>query len=193
MLHGVPLDPFLRAGARREPRAATPRCLRQTTRRTPLPRLLWSSVSVELGAQPPRPCPSSVPVGRRTLHQPPPCRSCGGRLRTGPLRRSAAHVATMVCGLWFVVCGFVVCGLWFVVVGCWLLVVGCWLLVVGCWLLVVGCWLLVVGCWLLVVGCLLLVVCCWLCVVGCVLCGGGCCRLGHCIVCVCPLHIRMQD
>ena len=83
------------ARALREPRAATPRCLRQTTRRSPLPRLLWSSVSVELGTQPPRPCPSSVPVGRRTLHQPPPCPSCGGRLRTGPLRRSAAHFATM--------------------------------------------------------------------------------------------------
>ena len=87
------------AGALREPRAASPRCLRQTTRRSPLPRLLWSSVSVELGAQPPRPCPSSVPVGRRALLQPPPCRSCGGRLRRGPLRRSAAHVATMSAGV----------------------------------------------------------------------------------------------
>ena len=87
--------PVPAAGARREPRAAPLRCLRQTTRRAPLPRLLWTSVSVELCSQLPRPCPSSVPVGRRTFHQPPPCRSCGGRLRTGPFRRSAAHVATM--------------------------------------------------------------------------------------------------
>ena len=74
VLHGVPLDSFLRPGLCENP--------------GPHPR---SSVSVELGA-----CPSSVPVGRRTLHQPPPCHSCGGRLRTGPLRRSAAHVATML-------------------------------------------------------------------------------------------------
>ena len=84
--------PLPAAEARREPRAAHPRCLRQTTRRTPHPRLLWTSVSVELCSQPPLPCPSSVPVGRHTFRQPPPCRSCGGRLRTGPLRRSAAHV-----------------------------------------------------------------------------------------------------
>ena len=63
------------AGARQEPRAAPLQCLRQTT----LPRLLWTSVSVELGSRTLRPCPSSVPVGRRTFHQPPPCRSCGGR------------------------------------------------------------------------------------------------------------------
>ena len=37
-------------------------------------------------------------LGRRTSRQPPPCRSCGGRLRTGQLRRSAAHVATMSAG-----------------------------------------------------------------------------------------------
>ena len=54
---------------------------------------------VELGSQPPRPCPSSVPVGRRTLHQPPPCRSCGGRLRTRPLRHSATHVANLNAGV----------------------------------------------------------------------------------------------
>ena len=43
------------------------------------------------------PCPSSVPVGRCTSRQPPPCRSCGGRLRTGPF--SAAHVATTSAGV----------------------------------------------------------------------------------------------
>ena len=59
------------------------------------PWLLWTYVSVELCTQPPRPCPSSMPVGRRTFRQPPPCRSCGERLRTRPLRRSAAHVAAM--------------------------------------------------------------------------------------------------
>ena len=86
-------------GSRRNRRCAPWCAARPVTRRSPLPRLLWSSVSVELGAQPPRPCPSSVPVGRRALLQPPPCRSCGGRLRTGPLRRSAAHVATMSAGV----------------------------------------------------------------------------------------------
>ena len=91
--------PIPASEAQREPRAAPPRCLRQTTRRTPLPQLLWTSVSVELCSQPPRPCPSSVPVGRSTFHQPPPCRSCGGRLRTGTLRRSAAHVATTSAGV----------------------------------------------------------------------------------------------
>ena len=38
-------------------------------------------------------------AGRSTSHQPPPCRSCGGRLRTGPSRRSAAHVSTMSPGV----------------------------------------------------------------------------------------------
>ena len=95
VLHGVPLDSLLRPRVRDRPQAAPLRCLRQTTRRTPHPWLLWTSVSVELCSQPPRPCPSSVPVGRRTFHQPPHCRSGGGRLRTGPLRRSAAHVSTM--------------------------------------------------------------------------------------------------
>ena len=42
---------------------------------------------------------SSVPLGRRTFHQPPPCRSCGGRQRRGKLRRSAAHVSTMSAGV----------------------------------------------------------------------------------------------
>ena len=39
------------------------------------------------------------PWARRTFHQQPPCRSCGGRLRTRPLRRSAAHVATISAGV----------------------------------------------------------------------------------------------
>ena len=45
------------------------------------------------------PCPSSMPVDRSTFHQPPLCRNCGGRLRTGPSWRSAAHVSTMSAGV----------------------------------------------------------------------------------------------
>ena len=67
--------PVPAAEARLEPRAAPTRCLRQTTRRTLHPRLVWTSVSVELCSQPHRPCPSSVPAGRGTFHLPPPCRS----------------------------------------------------------------------------------------------------------------------
>ena len=68
--------------ARREPRAAPPGVFVKQLEEHRFPGCFG-------------PCPSSVPVGRRTFHEPPPCRSCGGRLRTGPLRRSAAHVSTM--------------------------------------------------------------------------------------------------
>ena len=82
VLHDVPLDRSCGRGSARTPS------------RTPA---VSSSNNSENTASPaPQPCPSSVPVGRRTFHQTPPCQSCGGRLRTGPLRRSAAHVSAGV-------------------------------------------------------------------------------------------------
>ena len=71
----------------------TPSCGRGSARTLGLTPAVSSSknsknTASELCSQPPRPCPSCVPSGRRTFHQPPPCRSCGVRLRTGPLRRS---------------------------------------------------------------------------------------------------------
>ena len=69
-----------------------------TSGRATAPGLHWSSVSVQRCAQP-QPCPSSVPVGRSNSLQPPPCRICGGRLRTGPSRRSSARVATTSAGV----------------------------------------------------------------------------------------------
>ena len=99
VLQGVPLDPLLRSHLDERWPPAPRRALPRTTRRTLHLPLLWTSVSVELCSPPPWPCPSSVPVGRATFHLPPPCRSCGGRLRTGLLRRSAAHVSTKSAGV----------------------------------------------------------------------------------------------
>ena len=86
------------AAPQKEVAAALRRALPRTTGRDPAPWLLWSSVSVEISTQPLQ-CLSTLPVGRSTLLQPPPCRSCGGRLGTGPLRRSATHDATMSAGV----------------------------------------------------------------------------------------------
>ena len=52
--------------------------------------------ALHLSAGPTR---SFVPAGRSSSRQPPPGRNYGGRLRTRPLRRSAAHVLTMSAGV----------------------------------------------------------------------------------------------
>ena len=81
------------------------RALPHTTGKAPAPWLRWASVSVERRSQSPS-CPSSVPVCRSTSLQPPPWRSCGGRLRQGhrdaqlllPPPQALASLSSPPCG-----------------------------------------------------------------------------------------------